>query len=131
MKSEITRDSFIAWLFEKFNIPESRQLKLKSDYENELPQDCDFENLRKTIETKWRKPNSFPFASTLKNYVVLKVSKPSKKVWEDIDPVVLKARKDKAFFKANYEECHAAMNIVMDKVEQLWGKRPGKERKCF
>lgn len=123
-----TRGDFINWLFNRFHIPESRQFELKKNYENELPQDCDFEHLRKTIETKWRTPNSIPFASTLKSYVV---SKRIKRTWGEIDPVVLKARKNKEFFMANYAECQAAMNKVMDKVEQLWGKRPGKERKCF
>ncbi len=129
MKSEMTRDNFITWLFEKFNIPESRQLKLKSDYENELPQDCDFAHLQKIIETKWRTPNSIPFPKTLKNYAISKSrTKSVQKTWEDVDPIVLKARKDKAFFKAHYAECRAAANIVMDKVEQIWGKRPGRKQ---
>jgi len=124
--SSTARDNFIKWLFERFNVPESRRFELKEDYVSELPLNCDFRRLKKIVETKWRTPYSVPFAYWFKPYIVVMRPQLTK---ESLYPEIEKIRADKAFFKANFEACQEAKEETMDVLEKIYGRRPGKGRR--
>ncbi len=64
---------FLEWLFSEYNVPESSQFKLSKEYAAKLPQEnCDFEYLKKCIETEWkchRTKSKLPYTGWLNYHI--------------------------------------------------------------
>lgn len=126
-------DDFLSWLFGRYSnsFTESQVLEKLTLYENAITPlavngiyDFSFTDLKEKIEQKWLQ-NRIPAPVELQGFIkeINRYNKPCE--------ALIQARESHKYFEEHKEECLAAMNKVMDKVEQLWGKRPGKERKCF
>lgn len=123
------QDEFLMWLFEKFNMPESRYADLTRIYGKALPENSDFEHLKSTVIKEWQTPTTLPTTNWLRYKAC--PQKHKERGFGAPCEAIKAAKEAKAYFEANFEACHDAMKECMAHYEAISGRKLRRRQGCF